>query len=89
MLYTKNQIKRLIDQYEILLEYVGNYIQEKYPKGRRGDCRIEYGRIEEYVNTSCHCHPEYQWEDRGSVEEFSEWINSEGNKYKTTHYTIN
>ena len=56
MQYTKNQINRLINKYETLLECVDDYITAKYPNTRRGDSRIKYGRIEEYVNTACHCH---------------------------------
>jgi hypothetical protein len=69
MLYTKNQINKIIDNHERLLEIVDNYVCEKYPK---------------YVNTSCHCHPEYQWEDRGTVEDFCEWIKNKD--YTTKHY---
>ena len=89
MQYTKNQIERLISKYETLLETVDDYIREKYPNTRRGDSRIRGNEIQEYVNTACHCHPEYEWEYRGSVEDFSEWINSKGDVYKTTYYSIN
>ncbi len=88
MQYTKNQIERLIDKYDKMLELVDYYLIDKYPKERRGETRIKYGRIEEYVNFSCHCHPEYDWSDRGSVEDFIEWISTKDG-YKTKYYTVN
>lgn len=34
----------------------------------------EYGNIEEYVNTACHCHPEYEWKECATAQEFGEWL---------------
>lgn len=86
MQYSKNRILKLIDQYDTLLEHIDDYVRECFPDKRRGDVRIYYGYIEEYVNISCHCHPEYDWDDRGSVEDFIKWINTKGDKYKSKHY---
>lgn len=34
------------------------------------------GNIECYVNHSCHCHPEYWWEQEKTSKEFNEWLES-------------
>jgi len=36
------------------------------------------GNIEEYVNTSCHCHPTMQWQQVMSKEKFLEYIQQKG-----------
>lgn len=84
MLYTKNQINKILDNYENLMDLVSIYVSEKYPKERRGEVRIKWNVIEEYVNTSCHCHPEYEWSQRGPIEDFYEWVNT--HNFATKHY---
>jgi hypothetical protein len=36
------------------------------------------GNIEEYVNTACHCHPEYQWQHAMTKEKFLEFLKEKG-----------
>lgn len=39
--------------------------------------RFDYqGNIECYTNHSCHCHPDYYWEQEKTEEEFNEWLNN-------------
>lgn len=37
----------------------------------------EYGNIESEINTSCHCHPEYEWKMIKTKEEFAEWLDKQ------------
>ena len=77
---TSNRVGAIIKRHEELMSLVEYYIQETNSSGRRGDVRIYCDNIEEYVNTSCHCHPEYEWVDRGSVSTFCEWLNKRNGK---------
>lgn len=88
MIYTQKSIDRLLDKHEKLIEDIEYYLREKFPKERSGDVRIEYGRIEEHINTSCHCHPEYEWVDRGELEDFVKWVKSKGDRFYPKHYTV-
>jgi len=86
MNFTKRGIERLLDKHERLLELASDWSQEKFPKERHGDMRFEYGNIHEYINTSCHCHPEETWVTRGTVEEFYEWLKTKN--INTKYYTV-
>lgn len=85
MNFTRKSIERLLDKHERLMELASNWSEEKFPKDRHGDMKFEYGRVLEYINTSCHCHPEMCWDDRGSIDEFYEWLKKKnvGTKYYT------
>ncbi len=74
--FTKQRIKAVLQRHEELLELARDYIDSGVEKHQRqGDIRFLYGNIiEEYINTSCHCHPVFEWVDRGSVEDFIKWI---------------
>jgi len=86
MNFTRHSIERLLDKHERLLELAYEWSCEKFPKDRHGDMRFEYGNIHEYINTSCHCHPEMCWETRGTVDEFYEWLKKKD--YGTKYYTV-
>jgi hypothetical protein len=86
MNFTKRLIEKTLTDYENLLYIARDYVTFKFPKERSGDLRIEGGILEEYVNTSCHCHPEMSWEHRGTVEELSKWIHEKDSRPK--HYTV-
>jgi hypothetical protein len=86
MIPTKRKIKKMIDEYETLLSWVDDFVREVFPKERRGDVKFEYGFIHEYVNESCHCHPEMRWVQRASAEDFYKWIKDQGDRYYPTHY---
>ena len=76
MKFTKQKVEAILQRHESLLDMARNFIDDNAPGHQRtGAIRFLYGnRIEEYVNASCRCHPEFEWVDRGSVEEFIKWI---------------
>ncbi len=40
-----------------------------------------YGdKVEREVNTSCHCHPQCEWQEFGTKEEFGKWLDEVYNK---------
>jgi hypothetical protein len=86
MNFTKRGIERLLDKHERLLEIADDYVAAKYPNTRRGDIKFEYGGIYEYVNGSCHCHPEYEWQERGSVDDLYDWMKTKD--YTSKYYTV-
>ena len=46
-----------------------------------GSIRFDYdGNIEQEVNTSCNCHPEYVWKTVKTKEEFAEWLDKQHQK---------
>lgn len=67
-------IQEILNSHEKLIDLARQFIDEKQPVRRTGDIRIENGWIEEYVNTACHCHPEYEWVERETIELFEEWL---------------
>jgi hypothetical protein len=69
-----NDIENALTRHQELIDLAEEFVRFKDPTARRGNVRINGGLVEEYVNTVCHCHPEYEWIARGSVEEFSEWM---------------
>lgn len=75
MKITQKRTDLFLRFYERLLEYAEEYCKT-FP-GRHGSVRITtYGTIEEKINTSCHCHPTYEYVERGNVQELVEWINN-------------
>lgn len=71
---TPNKVQAVLRRTEELISLLDDYVREMFPNTRRGDVRIQNGMIEERVNTSCHCHPEYDWVDRSTVDAFYEWL---------------
>jgi hypothetical protein len=74
MKLTPNKVSAILQRHEDLLSQVESFVREKHPNTRRGEIRINYGTIEENVNTACHCHPEYEWVERATVDEFTQWL---------------
>jgi hypothetical protein len=68
------KLERMARQQEELEELACRYVHNKFTEGRSGDVRVKDGRIEEELNTACHCHPEYRWTDRGSLEDLANWL---------------
>lgn len=71
---TKNKIEAIIRRNEELEELVNQFVKQHSKGSRWGDSRINNQLIEQYVNTACHCHPEYEWMEVASLSEFIEWI---------------
>lgn len=71
---TSKRVGAIMKRYEDLMDLAKTFANERHKVGRRGEVRIGQDGIEEHVNTACHCHPEYEWITRGSLEEFYEWI---------------
>lgn len=71
---SERKIERTIRDFEYITELATSFVRSQNNPGRSGPVRIDNGRIEEEINTACHCHPEYEWVDRGSVEDFSKWM---------------
>lgn len=88
MNFTKRLIEKTLTDYENLVELADRYVEEAYPNTRRGAIKFEYGYVYEYVNTSCHCHPEMEWSQRGSVEDFSAWVQKKNLQLKPKYYTV-
>jgi hypothetical protein len=75
MKLNEKRISAVLERHEQIMNLVEQFAKSKTTKTFCGDIRIQYGSsIEEYRNTACHCHPEYQWQQIGSMEEFYEWL---------------
>lgn len=73
MKITKKKIEWFSQFYYQLMEYADRWTST-FP-GRHGTVRItQDGLVEEEINTSCHCHPEYEWVARGNLNDLLEWI---------------
>lgn len=68
------KLERMARHQEELQELAYRYVRNKFKEGRSGDVRVEDGRIEEELNTACHCHPEYSWTYRGDLEDLANWL---------------
>jgi len=73
---TKNRVNTIINRYETLLQEVEYFINQQNQDWRSGKIRIDNGNIEEYINTACNCHPEYEWVHRSTIDSFIEWNES-------------
>jgi hypothetical protein len=77
MKMTPSKMATILRRYDEAIEVAKLFVEQKYAGYRRGDIRIDsYGCVEEYVNSSCNCHPEYEWIQRGTAEEFKIWLQS-------------
>lgn len=74
MKLTPTKVHAILQRHENLIYEVEHFVREKHPNTRRGEVRISNGVIEENVNTACHCHPEYEWVERATVDEFTGWL---------------
>ena len=63
-----------MQRHDELLDLARYFADEKRQGGRSGEVRLDYEGVSEHVNTACHCHPEYEWINRGSLDEFREWV---------------
>jgi len=73
---TKNKVNVIINRYETLLQEIEWFVRKDNSAVRHGEIRIDNGNIEEYINTSCHCHPKYEWSHIATIGEFLEWNES-------------
>lgn len=74
---TSKRVSAIIQRYEGLNNLACDFARYKEPNGRHGEVRIDSNGIDENINTSCHCHPEYEWVHRGTIEEFKEWLDTQ------------
>ena len=74
MKMTKNKIEAILRRHDELMEWVDSFISENNGSKYRDDSRISYNIIEEYVNTACGCHPEYEWIKVGTMDDFISWL---------------
>lgn len=74
MKYTHENITEVIQNYGELMQKAESFVSQK-ENSRWPTVRINYDNltIEQEVNTSCHCHPEYEWVEVVTVKEFTEW----------------
>lgn len=77
MKLTSKRAAVIINRYEKLEELAHQFSREKHPNGRHGPIRISNEGIEEEINTACHCHPEYEWINVASLQEFGEWLDKQ------------
>ncbi len=66
MKYTHENITELIENYSKLQEQV-----YKFEPGAR--INYETSTVQREENTACNCHPEYEWTDCATIQEFVEW----------------
>lgn len=73
MKYTLEKFNETFENYNELLELARQFSRDEKEWDRtiRFD---EFGNIEQYVNTACHCHPEYEWKQLATVNEFYQWL---------------
>lgn len=75
MKLTNNRIGAILRRHQDLMEHVDSFISEKRGGGRyHSESRVSGDVIEKYVNTACHCHPEMEWVEVGTMEEFVKWL---------------
>ena len=74
--YTKADIEDILEKYHILQNELQDFVNQKRTEESKEcvESKMASGIIFIEVNTSCHCHPEYEWEVfNHSVEDFIEW----------------
>jgi len=74
---TSNRVSAILQRHDQLLDLAKQFANETRAGGRSGEVRIDYEGVSEHVNTACHCHPEYEWVLRGSMEEFQQWMDKQ------------
>jgi hypothetical protein len=79
MKYTKNKVEAILRRNYELMDNVDSFIRSKTPRNERYhvDCKIENDKIMKRVNTACHCHPEYEWVEVGTTDEFVQWLTNQ------------
>lgn len=77
MKITQKRFEAILQRYSELESLAQQFANEKRQGMRRGPIRFnDSGGIEMEVNTACHCHPEYEWTDIATKEDFCEWLDS-------------
>lgn len=71
---TSKRVDAILKRYDDLDTLARYFAEERRQGGRSGEVRVSSSGVDEHVNTACHCHPEYEWVERGSLEEFKAWI---------------
>jgi hypothetical protein len=69
MTYTKENIVELLTNLQKLNELVNEFINDDFCRS----VKIESDGIYHEVNTSCNCHPEYDWDKLYDWDKFIEW----------------
>lgn len=78
MKITPLRFDAIINRYNQLQDEVYQFVKSRNT-ARWCESRIsDSGDIEVNVNTSCHCHPEYEWRQEATKEEFLEWLSKRG-----------
>lgn len=78
MRITSKRVGAIIQRHEYLINLADQFLRSKEPNGGwRSDIRFNYDHIEEYVNSSCHCHPSCSWVKQATVEEFGKWLDAQ------------
>ena len=67
---TSKRMEAIIRRHDDLTTLAREFVDSQKNEGRRGRLQISDSGISEYVNTACHCHPEYDWIDRCTLEDF-------------------
>ena len=66
--------EELVDAFYELTELAEQFVKSRHPTND-DEVRInEYGSIETWSNTACHCHPEYEWVHVAGQPEFLAWL---------------
>ena len=75
MKMTPSRMATILRRADQLNDLARDFARDIEPNGRHGEVRVtDNGQVEEHINTACHCHPEYEWVERGTVEQFTEWL---------------
>lgn len=75
MKMTSKRAMTTITRYHQLKDMADTFMKEKKHGSYWHDVRLdEWGNIEEWVNTACNCHPEYEWAQCATAQEFGEWL---------------
>lgn len=79
MKMTPIKIETILRRYNDLVDSANTFVNEKNNGFGCGTIRFDdNGNIENEINTSCHCHPEYKWVVAATKEEFSGWLTKHG-----------
>ena len=78
MKITRKRLEAILRQKDEIENLAQQFAYEKRQGMRTGPIRFDdNGNIEMEVNTACHCHPEYEWTDIATKEEFCEWLDKQ------------
>jgi len=70
MTYTKENILELLNNFKELQNQIDKFCDNDYYNHR---LNINTSNIEREENTSCNCHPEYEWVHYTTIDEFLKW----------------